>query len=163
MYTFQLNTSRIHPNSKKKYYGLLGWSFITSLNHKVAICWGFFRLSAPTCTGTATGVVSPKKSHHIKWSYNFCAVRSGYVIKKRVWFCTFEKKDMKIATFGAYCVHVVLLAASLASYRYSLLTHSAKTHLLTLARAQIIMNFSISRTRWMVWLVSNTTDFSNAI
>ena len=41
----------------------LGWSFTTSLNHKVVIWWGFFRLSAPTCTGI--GAVSLKKPHHI--------------------------------------------------------------------------------------------------
>ena len=29
----------------------LGWSFTTSLNHKVAIWWGFFKLSSSKCNG----------------------------------------------------------------------------------------------------------------
>ena len=44
---------------------LLAWSFTTSLNRKVMIWWGFFRLSAPICTGTAAGAVCLKKPHHI--------------------------------------------------------------------------------------------------
>ena len=34
---------------------LLGWLFTSSLNHKIVIWWGegFFRLSAPMCTGMA--------------------------------------------------------------------------------------------------------------
>ena len=33
----------------------LAWTFTTSLNYKVTIVWGFFRLSAPLCAGTVAG------------------------------------------------------------------------------------------------------------
>ena len=45
------------------YFWLIAWSFTTSLNRKVTIWWGFFRLSAPKHAGTAA--VSLKKPHHI--------------------------------------------------------------------------------------------------
>ena len=42
----------LNVKSIKKLLVLLGWSFIASLNHKVAIWWGFFRLTAPAmCRG----------------------------------------------------------------------------------------------------------------
>ena len=53
----------ISSPSENLYY--LAWSFTTSLNHKVTIWWGFFRLSAPTHAGTAACAVSLKKPHHI--------------------------------------------------------------------------------------------------
>ena len=45
----------------------LGWSFTTSLNDKVAIWWGFFKLTACTCTctGMTAGALSLKKPYHI--------------------------------------------------------------------------------------------------
>ena len=52
------------PGTQNTYW-YLAWSFTTSLNRKVTIWWGFFRLSAPTCAAKAAGAVSLKKPHHI--------------------------------------------------------------------------------------------------
>ena len=43
----------------------VAWSFTPKRNDKFTISWGFFRLSAPRCAGTAAGAVSLKKPHHV--------------------------------------------------------------------------------------------------
>ena len=43
----------------------LAWSFITSLNRKVMIWGGFFRLTAPAAVPACVGAESLKKAHHI--------------------------------------------------------------------------------------------------
>ena len=43
----------------------LGWSFTTSLNYKVAIWWGFIRLTALAALLVQIGADSLKKLHHI--------------------------------------------------------------------------------------------------
>ena len=44
---------------------LLVWSFTTSLNRKVMIWWGFFRLTAPAAMPACIGAESLKKPHQI--------------------------------------------------------------------------------------------------
>ena len=43
----------------------LGWSFTTSLKHKVAIWWGFFILTAPAAVPGHVGADSLQKPDHI--------------------------------------------------------------------------------------------------
>ena len=70
----------------------IAWSFTTSLNHKVTISWGFFRISAPRCSGMAAGGVSLKIPHN-SITLRFCEVvkdhanSTAYTVEKK---CNFK-------------------------------------------------------------------------
>ena len=53
----------------------IGWLFTISLNHKVAIWWGFFRLTAPAAMPVHVG-----KTHHIASTLWFSEVVSDHQV-----------------------------------------------------------------------------------